>query len=683
MSDSTAVPMLVHSSSRDSVEMLNSLLRNSGLPAHCTWIPGVSDIADALEQLNPQLLVTFDTSMEDLAHIASMRDQVAQTVPLIVLREHSDEAQMTADIVRGARDSVSLAQPERVTAVMRRELRAFRMERTLTETLNVAQDYRDKLQSVLRSSQDAIALVHEGIVVEANAAWAGVLGHSDSSSIVGQPIMDFFDADTQTPLRGALSACARGQWHGMALKTSAIHADRSVAPLELQLSLTDHDGEPSVQLTVPAAKRDQQQMASDLAAALHQDAGSGLWTRRRLLQLLAEQIEKPVPGGARYLVCIRPDRLPDIEREVGLVHSDEFMTQFATLVRAQVTPKDLLGHFGDSSLLLLAERGNQRDLEAWCESLIEKIGSHPFSVGDQAVETTCSIGAVPVPSKEADLNDLLVEATGAAHRSAERGGKQLIVEEDKDQDTRVRAYDAVWVRHIKAALIDSRFRLVQQPIVSLTGSNQQLFDIAVRMIDLENKDVLPSEFLPAAGRNGLLRGIDRWVSAAALALIVSRKPDLLMVRISRDSALDADYVTWLASQVKLLGADPGRLCLQFAEEDATMHVRQMRQTLTALRGSGIRLALAHFGTRPDSLPLLDELPLDFVKIDGSLMQGLNGNVEHQNRIRGIIEAAGRLGMQTVAERIEDANTMAVVFQLGVHYIQGYLVHAPEEVVLGS
>src|SRR5664279_1047475 len=191
LTDTTAVPMLVHSSSRDSVEALNSLLRNSGLPAHCTWIPGVNDIADALEQLNPQLLVTFDTSMEELVDIASTRDQVAQSVPLTVLRELSDEAQMTADIVRGARDSASLAQPERVTAVIRRELRAFRMERTLTETLNVAQDYRDKLQSVLRSSQDAIALVHEGIIVEANTAWTRLLGHDESSDFVGHPGMDF------------------------------------------------------------------------------------------------------------------------------------------------------------------------------------------------------------------------------------------------------------------------------------------------------------------------------------------------------------------------------------------------------------------------------------------------------------------------------------------------------------
>ena len=85
------------------------------------------------------------------------------------------------------------------------------MERTLTNTLNVAQDYRQKLQTVLRSSKDAIAQVQEGIVVDANTSWLELFNYPDASAVVGQPVMDFFDSDTQAPLRGALAACAKGR----------------------------------------------------------------------------------------------------------------------------------------------------------------------------------------------------------------------------------------------------------------------------------------------------------------------------------------------------------------------------------------------------------------------------------------------------------------------------------------
>ena len=104
MHDANAVPVLVHSASRDSVDALSRMLVKSGLSAYCTWIPAAQDIGDALEQINPELLVSFDTPLEQLAEIASVRDQMAQSVPLLVLREYSDDALMSADMLRGARD---------------------------------------------------------------------------------------------------------------------------------------------------------------------------------------------------------------------------------------------------------------------------------------------------------------------------------------------------------------------------------------------------------------------------------------------------------------------------------------------------------------------------------------------------------------------------------------------------
>jgi EAL domain-containing protein (putative c-di-GMP-specific phosphodiesterase class I) len=109
----------------------------------------------------------------------------------------------------------------------------------------------------------------------------------------------------------------------------------------------------------------------------------------------------------------------------------------------------------------------------------------------------------------------------------------------------------------------------------------------------------------------------------------------------------------------------------------------MDQLLADLSKRRVKFALEHFGAGRDSAGLLSALPVDFLKIDGSLMQGLTGDPKLQQRVRAIVDAATKRGIQTVAERIEDANTMAVVWQLGVQFIQGYFVHAPEEVVLKS
>jgi diguanylate cyclase (GGDEF)-like protein len=675
--------VLVQSTSRDPVEALNSLLRNSGLAVYCTWIPALADIGEALEQLNPELLLSFNPDDRELIELASIRDQVAPSVPLLAMRDTLDEAVIAADMARGARDTLSLRQPERVQSVVRRELRSFRMERTLTSTLNAAHDYRHQLETVLRRSKDAIAQVQEGIIVDANASWLELFGFADASAIVGQPIMDLFDAETQAPLRGALAACLKGRWSDHILKTGAVLADNSVVPLEIVLGLGEHEGEPSVQLIVPAQHRDEKQMARDLQAAVHQDPATSLWTRRRLLQLVREQLATPLPGGARFLACIAVDKYADIEKAIGLQAGDDLLAQFALVVRSLVGQHDVLGHLSDASLLLLAQRGNARDMEAWCESLIERVARHAFGVGSASLHATCSVGLTPVPAQGAEFDQLAQAALDATRRSRERGGNQLESCASYDHDTRVQAYDEVWVRHIKAALMENRFRLVQQPIASLNGSSQKIFDAAVRMLDLQGKEVLPSEFLPAAARNDLMRNIDRWVLGASLSFIAKRSPDLLFVRMSRDSIADGGFISWLDTQLRSTLAEPQRLCLQFTEEDTARLLHPSQLLFSQLRQRRVRVALEHFGTGRDPLALIGLLPLDFLKIDGSLMQGLGGSPEQQQRIRAIAAAANANGVQTVAERIEDANTMAVVWQLGVQYIQGYLVHAPEEVVLKS
>jgi diguanylate cyclase (GGDEF)-like protein/PAS domain S-box-containing protein len=683
LNDTTAVPILVQSVSRDPVETLNSLLRKGGLAVHCTWIPAVQDIADALEQLNPQLLVSFAPTPEDLVEMASVRDQMAAAVPLIVVREQVDTKLTGEDMARGARDTVAIASPEHVQAVIRRELRAFRMERTLTDTLRAAQDSRRQLETLLRRSNDAIAQVQEGIVVQVNASWLELFGYEDAGALVGQPVMDLFDADTKAPLKGALAACLQGRWSDHLLKAGAMLADGSSVTLELVLAAGDFEGEPCVQLIIPAYKRDERQLATELADAVIRDSTTGLLLRRHLLRLSHERLANPPAGGVRCLALLRPDKFATVAKEIGVTATEELLALFAAQVQAMLGPNDLAGHFGAASLLLLLERGNARDAEAWAESLVERIDKQVFQIGDHALRVTCSAGLAVVGGAPSSLDAAILEAQAALHRCGERGGNQAIVSERVDQDTRVLAYDQVWVKHINAALAENRFHLVQQPIASLSGGAQKIFDVAVRMLDLQAREVLPSEFLPAAERNDLMRSIDRWVLGAALAFIAKRQPDQLFVRLSKDSVLDAGIVDWLDAQFKTTLAEPQRLCVQVTEEVAARYLPALQRLRAELHKRRIRLALENFGSGRDSHGLLNALPLDYLKIDGSLMQGLSGNPEQQQRVRKIVDAAGKRNIQTVAERIEDANTMAVVWQLGVQYIQGYLVHAPEEVVLKS
>jgi multidomain signaling protein FimX len=229
--------------------------------------------------------------------------------------------------------------------------------------------------------------------------------------------------------------------------------------------------------------------------------------------------------------------------------------------------------------------------------------------------------------------------------------------------------------------MENRFRLVQQPVASLQGDDPGMFDVLVRMIDPQGKEVLPSEFMAAAERNELLKNIDRWVVGASLSFAAQRKPGCLFVRLSRDTAKDATFVDWLDNHIRSSRADPHRLCFQVTEGICTSQITQIQELAGQLRARGFRFALDSFGSGRDPHGMLEAVPLDFVKIDGALVQGLTGDNQLQLRVRQLVEAAARKKIQTIAERVEDANTMAVLWQIGVQYIQGYFVNEPEQVVL--
>jgi diguanylate cyclase (GGDEF)-like protein/PAS domain S-box-containing protein len=667
------------SAARDPVEAINSILRRAGHPVHCTWIPALRDLSDAITQINPELLVHVVGPTDDLPPVITVRDQAAPTVPVVVLADAVDEARIAAAMTLGARDVVSLANPVRLQAVMLRELRAYRLERALNTTLKSAHDARSQLETVLERSNDAIVQIQEGIVVDANPAWIELFGVEEG--LLGHPVMDLFDEATQPALKGALAACLQGRWSDHTLKVNAILADRSTLPVEVVLALGEHEGEPSIRLVLPSKPRDDAKLVEELSDVVRSDATTGFLHRRELVEALRMRLEAANPGGMRCIALIKLDKFASLERDVGVTASEEILSEFAKTLKETLHAKEVVGRFGGVRFLVMLERGNEHDIEAWGEQLIARVQKQVMRIRDKTVSLTCSVGLSVVPPGKAALDAVIADALEACAKSSGRGGNQTVTSDRANNDNRVQSYDKVWVKHIKAALMENRFRLVQQPVASLQGDDPVMFDVLVRMVDTQGKEVLPAEFMAAAERNDLLKNIDRWVVGASLSFAAQRKPGCLFVRLSKDTAKDGSFLDWLDNHIRASRAEPQRLCFQITEEIAATYLTQVKVLARALRQKGFRFALDGFGSGRDSPGLLETLPLDFVKIDGALVQGLTGDPKLQQKVRALVEGATKRVIQTIGERVEDANTMAVLWQVGVQYIQGYFVNEPEQVVL--
>ena len=679
MTEQNAVPLVVMSSARDPVEAINSILRRAGHPVHCTWIASLRDLSDGLTKVKPELLVQVTGANDELQAVVSIRDQIAPTVPIVVLSESVDEQRIANAMILGARDVVTLANPLRLQSVMLRELRAFRLERALNSTLKSATDARNQLETVLERSNDAIVQIQEGIVVDANPAWVELFGVEEG--LLGHPVMDLFDESSQPALRGALAACLQGRWDDHTLKVKAILGNGSRVSVEVVLALGEHEGEPSIRLVLPSKPRDDSQLVEKLSDVVRSDATTGLLHRRELIEALTTRLASPATGGVRCLAMVKLDKFAMVERDVGIIASEEVLAEFAKLLKDSVHPKEVVGRFGGVRFLVLLERGNEHDIEAWGAQLIARVQKHVIRIKDKSISLTCTVGLASVNSSNVKLDAVISDALEAGRKGTGRGGNQSVTSDRADNDNRVESYDKVWVKHIKSALMENRFRLVQQPVASLQGEDPVMFDVLVRMVDTQGKEVLPGEFMAAADRNDLLKNIDRWVVGASLSFAAQRRPGCLFVRLSKDTAKDGSFLDWLENHVRSSRAEPQRLCFQVTEEVASNYIAQVRPLATSLRQKGFRFALDNFGSGRDSQGLLESIPLDFVKIDGAIVQGLTGDPALQQRVRVLVEQATKRLIQTIGERVEDANTMAVLWQVGVQYIQGYFVNEPEQVVL--
>ena len=682
LAENSAIPVVVLSRQQDPVETINSSLRNAGHPVHCTWVRDLADLADALTPPRvPQLLFFCVPDTEELVAAMQQRARLASRVPTLIVREDLTEADLVQAIELGAQDVVTLQAQGRLQSIATRELHASRLDHALTGTLASAHQYRDQMRAFMTGSTDAIAHVQEGIVVDVNPAWVELFGRQDASELLGQPLMDLFEPRGHAALKGALVASVQGRWSGHALSAAAVTLDGGTLPLELKLERFEFDGEPAVRLRVARQQRDIETLARQLDEALRRDMSTGLLRRAAFVEEAAARASLPLKGGLRAIAYLAPDRAEELERDHGPIVAEEVMDAVGRLIEAQLQPGDLGGRVAARGIGLLFERGNVRDEEAWLARVLERIAGEPIAAGNGKIKVTCSVGYTPLAAHGEPVAKPLYTAIEAQRAAAAAGGNRHEHRDPVGTKPQIAEADRVWATQIKSALMANRFRLVQQPIASLVGEDRPMFDLVVRMLDETGQEVLPSEFLAAAERTELMKNIDRWIVGAAMSFCAAKQPHRVFVRLSRDSMRDQTLGTWLQQQLKSSGVDPSRIVIELTEEMARAQPKEARTLRGLLSALGIELAIENFGATADSVTLLERLPVNYVKIDGALMQGLANDRPLQEKVKTLVEAARKHGITTIAERVEDANTMAVLWQLGIEFVQGYFVNNPEQVVM--
>jgi diguanylate cyclase (GGDEF)-like protein len=682
LNDRHSISIAVLSQNQDDVALINGTLRDGGHAAHCHWIDRPGKLDDTLAADRVELIiVNCDRYPEGIRRVIKQKDRFNPEVPVIALRKQADENTIQEAMRDGACDLVSIGLRNRLQSVVTRELRALRAERALNSTIASAIEYKRQIRDYMQSSTAAIALAHEGIVIEANDAWLKLFKYASVDEVKGLPLMDSFDSQSHAALKGALNAAINGKWARDEKLKVQPHLDIGQrSELELEFQRMDFDSVPCVHVRIAPPDSSKQEPTALVHDALKRDPTTLFYHRAQFIERLAKRLKRSPESGLHVLAYVKIDKFAEVQKKIGIIESEEVLAQFAEEMRKRMHPRDVAGRFEGTSLMVLLERGNARDGLVWGQQLANHMSKTTFDVGEKSAQITCTVGACAVSDVFGNLEELVAATVDAYRLGKKAGGNTCFLNESAHEDTKQKEFDAVWIKRLKSALMDDRFMLAQLPIAGLRRNSIEMYDLLVRMVDEQGRPVLPSEFLPAAVRNNTMKNIDRWMIKAAIDFCEQSSADRVFVRLSRQSVVDKGTIGWMQREFDERGFDCSRLVMQLPERDAAWHITQTRDIVGKLKKLGVGFALEHYGVDQERFQMLDILKPDYIKVDGELMHTLMTDTAMQEAVQRIVNAATQRGIKSIAERVENANAMAVLFQLGLDYMQGHYVHAPEVVL---
>ncbi len=610
----------------------------------------------------------------DAVHIIT---QTELEIPLIVLLETFDDTVISDILDAGARDVVSLEHPTCMVHTLIREFSDVLKRRRHRECEIRLQEANRRAQSLVDSSRDAIAYVHEGMYIYANESYLQIFGYSALEEIEGMPLMDMVSPADHSKFKEFLRGYLKGRTAGDSLDIHGLKTDKEEFKITMDFSPASYEGESCIQIII----RDQslsKELEAKLDSLTKHDLLTGAYNRQYFMAMLQNLVGQSGVHGT--LLHIAPDDFKALRERLGIAGSDLVLTDFATLLKKHLPGEnDIVARFDAEVFTLILQGVEETEAEAVAQHILQAVEENIFDANGQTTSLTCSIGIALYHEDLHDVHELLQRGE-KAYRKAAAGGNRHYLYNPQTEGMAEREQASLRVKQLKTALRDNRFQLLFQPIVSLHGDPVENYEVLLRMLDDDGKQVMPGDFMPAAEQAGLMGGIDRWVLAHTVKALVERRragrDTNFFIKTSGESLRDEKLLPWLRDLLKAAKVEGNYLTLEMSEAVASSNLKLIKPLIEGLHQLRIKVGLDHFGMAPNYANLLRHADVDYLKIDGNLIRGLAQSKENQARVTEITAMAQESGKKTIAEFVEDANTLSTLWSCGIDYIQGYFLQEP-------
>jgi diguanylate cyclase (GGDEF)-like protein/PAS domain S-box-containing protein len=412
------------------------------------------------------------------------------------------------------------------------------------------------------------------------------------------------------------------------------------------------------------------------------DSLTGLLNRREFDNRLQEAVKKAKKYGVQSFLCyLDLDQFKIVNDTAGHLVGDRLLAELAQLLQTNIRTYDILGRLGGDEFGLLLESCSPEQAKKICEQLIQIIKNYQFNWQNRRFNLGVSIGMVSILPTSSNATELLSRADLACYKAKDLGRGRVYITDIHDEELELQQTQMMQIANVTQAIEENRFYLVKQLIKPIFKVNNPYlhYEILLRLEDENGQSISTSEFIPAAERYGAINIIDRWVLKTIInnySQFFGYEKVIVSINLSGVSISDERFVTDLTKLIEQANIDPSCLCLEITETATISQIERAQQFINSLKKLGIKFALDDFGSGVSSFGYLKNLPVDYLKIDGSLVKNIVQEKCDRSIVRLINEIAHMMGMETIAEFVENDEILEKLTEIGVDYVQGYRISKP-------
>lgn len=676
--------IVIEETVNDAEVILNSL-RKARYPIRPRHIEDDEDLQEALAEQEWDLLITIPQVGEfTVAEACEMIEMSKQDIPVIVLVDKLDGKTMAEYLKAGARQVIPSGNDACLQIAVGRQLDNLNERRQRKRLEQLYKESQKHNKTLLKTSQDAIAYVIDGMHIYANPSYLEMFGFKNMEELEGLPVMDLVSIDEQAKLKEFMrefSADEREEERQIDLE--GLKTNNKRFKLKMEVSPAIYDSERCIQVIIRDEQTQSQELEQKIKEISRRDQLTGLYNRQYFMSLLEKALAKAIESHLRSIVLyITLDNFNEIREKIGLSNADPILQNIGQTLK-KVAQGAAISRFTDSTFTILITDKDIKYATELAEKICKSIEETITEVGKQSIITTSSIGIATVLAATTNPQDVLTDAHTACNVVSKRGGNnyevfKAVVKTGGDQATKTNDI----AKLIETADEEKRLTLRYQPIVSLHGETQEIYEVYLRMVDTKGDPVPTNQLFTAAEQANLSMYLDKWVLKNACANLAEQQNNghqtHFFIKLSDQAIRDETTLLFIRRVLKENKVPGERLIIEMSESIAISQVKLAQAFIKSLKTFNCKAALEHFGTGLNSEATLKHIPVDYIKIDSSYSKGLASNAENQEAVKKLVKMAHEMSKLTIAEAVEDANSLTILWQSEVDFAQGHYIQEPSE-----